>query len=44
VTAYREIVEFELKQPLSRDLFERLWDRLYATGLNLSNSDREVHQ
>ncbi len=36
VTAYREIAEFELKQPLSRAIFERLWDRLYAVNLNLS--------
>jgi hypothetical protein len=36
VTAYREIVEFELKQPLSRELFDSLWDRLYARDLNLS--------
>lgn len=36
ITAYREIAEFELKEPLSRDLFDRLWDRLYALDLNLS--------
>jgi hypothetical protein len=30
VTAYREIFEFELKRPLSRELFDRLWDYLYA--------------
>ncbi|MEP6716775.1 MAG: hypothetical protein ABJC09_14485 [Terriglobia bacterium] len=30
VTAYREIVEFDLKQPLSRELFDKLWDKLYA--------------
>lgn len=30
VTGYREIVEFDLKQPLSRDLFDKLWERLYA--------------
>ena len=47
VTAFREIVEFDLKQPLSRDVFERMWDRLYATGLNLSTShelQQEVRQ
>lgn len=43
VTAYREIVEFDLKQPLSRGLFERMWDRLYATDLNLSAAGQEVH-
>jgi hypothetical protein len=35
VTAYRDIDEFELKQPLSRELFDRLWERLYAGDLNL---------
>lgn len=43
VTAYRETVEFDLKRPLAREVFERMWDRLYATGLNLSNSSVEVH-
>ena len=36
LTGYRETVEFDLKQPLSRELFERMWDHLYAAGLNLS--------
>lgn len=36
ITGYREIVEFDLKQPLSRELFDRLWDSLYAQGLNLA--------
>jgi hypothetical protein len=36
VTGYREIVEFDLKQPMPRDLFERVWDRFYGKGLNLS--------
>ena len=44
VTAFREIVEFDLKQPLSRDLFERMWDRLYAGGLNLSAGHEEIHE
>jgi hypothetical protein len=48
ITAFREVVEFDLKQPLSRDLFERLWDRLYSGGLNLSvghgETLREFHQ
>ncbi|HEY1730610.1 MAG TPA: hypothetical protein VGG15_02630 [Terriglobales bacterium] len=35
VTAYREIAEFELKRALPRAQFERLWDRLYASGLNV---------
>ena len=38
ITAYREIYEFELKQPLSRELFDALWTMLYAKDLNLSIS------
>jgi hypothetical protein len=38
VTAYREIVEFDLKQAFPRALFERMWDELYAPGLNRSAS------
>ncbi|HJT71319.1 MAG TPA: hypothetical protein VJ731_14060 [Terriglobales bacterium] len=44
VTAFREIAEFDLKQPLPREVFEKLWDRLYAAGLNLSPSHQEIHQ
>jgi hypothetical protein len=44
VDAFREIVEFELKKPLARDVFERMWNRLYAVGLNLSPGHAEVHQ
>jgi hypothetical protein len=36
VTAYREIVEFELKKPLSRALFDRLWNILYAADLHVA--------
>jgi hypothetical protein len=35
LTGFRETVEFDLKQPLPRELFERMWDHLYAAGLNL---------
>jgi hypothetical protein len=44
VMAYREIVEFDLKQPMSRDLFELMWDHLYATGLNLSAAEGVEHR
>ncbi len=44
VTAYRETVEFDLKQPLSRAVFELMWDRLYADGLNLSTAAGGEHQ
>ena len=36
VMAYREVVEFDLKRPLSHDLFDRLWDSLYAQDLNVA--------
>lgn len=36
VMAYREIVEFDLKRPLSRELFDRLWNSLYAQDLNVA--------
>jgi len=44
LTGYRETVEFDLKQPMSRELFERMWDRLYAAGLNLSVGTRGEHR
>ena len=33
VQGYRETFEFELKQPMSRKLFDRLWDAVYARNL-----------
>jgi hypothetical protein len=33
VQGYRETFEFELKQPMSRNLFNRLWDAVYARDL-----------
>ena len=30
VGGYRETAEFDLKQPMPRELFERMWDRLYG--------------
>ena len=44
VTAYREIVEFDLKRPLARVVFEQMWDRLYAADLNLSTAAGEEHR
>ena len=35
VTGYRETIEFDLKLPLARAVFEQMWDRLYAADLNL---------
>jgi hypothetical protein len=44
VTAYREIAEFELKRPLSRALFDYLWQKVYAQDLNLSAGKEGVRQ
>jgi hypothetical protein len=30
IGGFREIAEFDLKQPMPRELFERMWDRLYG--------------
>ena len=35
VGGYRETFGFELKQPMSRELFDRLWDRVFARDLNV---------
>ena len=34
VDGYRETLTFELKQPMPRDLFDRLWNQIYARDLN----------
>jgi hypothetical protein len=34
VNSYRETFTFELKQPMSRELFDRLWDEIFAHDLN----------
>ena len=44
VMAYREIVEFDLKRPLSRELFDRLWNSLYAQDLNVAAPNGGRHQ
>jgi len=44
VTGYRETVEFDLKQPLARVVFEQMWDRLYAADLNLSVGREDAHR
>jgi hypothetical protein len=43
VTAYREIAEFQLKRPLPRELFDEMWDKLYASDLNLSTRKGGEH-
>jgi hypothetical protein len=37
VGGYLETYEFDLKQPMSRELFERLWDHVYAQDLNVGH-------
>ena len=44
VMAYREIVEFDLKQPLSREMFDWLWNSLYAQDLNVAPPNGGQHQ
>ncbi len=34
VAGYRETFEFELKEPMSRELFDRLWSHVYARDLS----------
>jgi hypothetical protein len=34
VNSYRETFTFELKQPMPRELLDRLWDEIYAHDLN----------
>jgi hypothetical protein len=38
VGAYLETFDFELKQPLSPTLFDRLWNRVYVRGLNVDQT------
>ncbi len=44
VMGYREIVEFDLKRPLSREMFDRLWSRLYAQDLNVAPPEGRQHE
>jgi len=41
VAGYREVAEFDLKRPMARALFDRLWDLLYAKDLNLAPTTGE---
>lgn len=42
VAGYLETYEFELKQPMSPQLFDRLWVYVYGQGLNLPKGAGEV--
>lgn len=44
VTGYLETFDFELKQSLSEELFDRLWDHVYAQGLNLRQREGGVDE
>jgi len=45
IAGYRETYEFELKQPMSPQLFDRLWDSVYARDLNVSSGSQEaIHE
>ncbi|MGH9454533.1 MAG: hypothetical protein ACRD2O_11260, partial [Terriglobia bacterium] len=35
VAGFQEIYDFDLKQPMSQTLFDRLWDFVYGRGLQL---------
>ncbi len=43
IAGYLETFDFELKQPLPDDLFDRVWDHLYAQGLNIGAREGEAH-
>jgi len=44
VAAYRETFEFELKEPMARDLFDRLWDYVYTRDLDIKPANGGKHQ
>ena len=44
VAAYRETFEFELKEPMSNDLFDKLWDYTYARDLEIKSLNGGKHQ
>ena len=44
VGGYRETFDFELKRPMSRALFDRLWDSVYGRHLLLSTGKAEQNE
>jgi hypothetical protein len=42
VAGYLETYEFELKEPMSAQLFDRLWALVYGQGLNLPEGAKEA--
>ncbi|PYV33546.1 MAG: hypothetical protein DMG22_09575 [Acidobacteria bacterium] len=43
VGAYLETFDLKLKQPMTAEIFDRLWDRVYGRGLNLGQTDGGEH-
>jgi hypothetical protein len=44
IYGYLETFDFELEQPLSEELFDRLWDHVYAQGLNIGQREGEMDE
>ena len=44
VTAYRETYELELKEPMSKELFDKLWDYVYARDIDNKSMNGGKHQ
>lgn len=43
VRGYLETFDFELKQPFPEDLYDRVWDHLYAQALNTGEQTGDAH-
>ncbi len=43
VGGHLETFDFELKEPLTREMFDRLWDHVYAQQLNIGYREGERH-
>lgn len=44
VAGYRETFEFELKEPMSKELFDKLWEYVNASDLNIKPLNGGKHQ
>jgi hypothetical protein len=43
IDGYLETFDFELKHSLTKEIFDRLWDHVYAQGLNAGEREGEAH-
>ncbi len=43
IVGYLETFDFELKEALPEELFNRLWDLVYGRGLQIKQSEGEIH-